>query len=172
MTDYDDFNNEQAIAEIEAYERDRAAGKTVEPPGPVVVNHRDSPLSAENVEVIFTECLAHGDADHPTISVEGIMHTAHFAIEKLRVRKADIGGMLAQLPLPFQPPERGGGGGWSFLNACMDRDDNQWTGLHSTMEMLFMLGLATGQAAYCLPREMWSALPGQMPYLMVTEPKD
>jgi hypothetical protein len=32
--DYDDFNNELARAEVEAYERDRAAGKTVEPPDP------------------------------------------------------------------------------------------------------------------------------------------
>jgi hypothetical protein len=32
--DYDDFNNEQAWGEAEAYERDRAAGKTVEPPDP------------------------------------------------------------------------------------------------------------------------------------------
>lgn len=29
-----DFGIEQAWAEVEAYERDRAAGKTVEPPGP------------------------------------------------------------------------------------------------------------------------------------------
>lgn len=35
---YDDFNNEQAWAEAEAYERDRAAGKTIEPPGPVIID--------------------------------------------------------------------------------------------------------------------------------------
>lgn len=32
--DYDEFNDEQALAEIDAYERDRAAGKTIEAPGP------------------------------------------------------------------------------------------------------------------------------------------
>jgi hypothetical protein len=129
--------------------------------------HRDSPLNPQHVEDVFEACLAHGAASHPTCTVQGIVHTANFAMTELERRHVEIAGMLAQLPNEFQPHETGGGGGWSFLNACMDRDGNQWTGLHLTMEKLVLLGMATDQVAWCLPREMWRALPGELPYFTV-----
>lgn len=129
---------------------------------------RDSPLSAVNVENVFTACLAENPNAHNAVTVEGIMHTASFDRAKLADSHGRIAGMLDQLPSEFKAHDRGGGGGWSFLNACMDRDNNQWTGLHLTMEKLFLLGFATDQAQWCLPREMWDALPGSMPYVVVT----
>jgi hypothetical protein len=134
------------------------------------MDHRDSPLSADNVGRIFDDCLAHGDRDHPTITAQGIVHTAHFACARLAEHKDEIAGMLAQLPEPFQPKERGGGDGWSFLNACNDRDGNQWTGFHLVMEKLVMLGLATNQVKFCMDRELWEVLPGGMPYFRVVIP--
>jgi hypothetical protein len=135
-----------------------------------IAGHRDSPLNPQHVEEVFEACLAHGEASHPTCTVQGIVHTAHFAVDELQRRKKEIGGMLAQLPAEFTPCEAGGAGGWSFLNACQDRDGNQWTGLHLTMEQLVLLGLGTDQVAWCLPRDMWTALPGQMPYFVVKPP--
>jgi hypothetical protein len=134
------------------------------------MDHRDSPLSVEHVCQVFAQCLAHGAESHPTVTVEGILHTANFAMNELERRKAEIGGMLAQLPLEFQPRADGGADGWSFLNACNDRDGRQWTGEHMIMEQLFLLGIATGQAKWCLPRDMWEVLPGQMPYIAVVSP--
>ena len=130
--------------------------------------YRDSPLSAARVEEVFADCLAAGEQSHPTITVQGIVHTAHFEMAALDRYKAEIGAMLAQLPTEFRLPQDGGGGGWSFLNACNDRDGHQWTGLHRTMEQLFLLGIGTGQADWCMPREMWEVLPGGMPYVVVT----
>jgi hypothetical protein len=132
-----------------------------------VTNHRDSPLSSQHVEEVFEACLAHGAASHPTLTVVGIVHTVHFAEKELTERRREIAGMLAQLPTEFLPHDQGGGGGWSFLNACNDRDGNQWTGLHLVMEKLFLLGIGTGQARWCMPRDMWDALPGNMPYIEV-----
>jgi hypothetical protein len=129
--------------------------------------HRDSPLNPRHVEEVFQACLAHGAASHPTCTVQGIMHTANFAMTELKCRHAEIAGMLAQLPTEFQPHETGGGGGWSFLNACQDKDGNLWTGAHVVMEKLVLLGIGAGQVEWCLPREMWSALPGEMPYFTV-----
>jgi hypothetical protein len=127
-------------------------------------------LSVDNVTKVFEDCLAHGSDSHPTITAVGIMSRAHFEQAKLADHHADIGDMLAQLPLPFQPLARGGASGWSFLNACNDRDEQLWTGSHPTMEQLVMLGLATGQAAWCIEdRAMWPVLPGGMPYVMVVE---
>ena len=62
--------------------------------------------------------------------------------------------MLAQLPAEFG--ERAGGG-WSFLNSCQRMDGTLWTGLHSIMEALLVLGLAIGLVEWLLPREHWYA---------------
>jgi hypothetical protein len=41
------------------------------------------------------------------------------------------------------------------------------------MEHLFQLGLAAGYVKPLLPREMWAAFPGGVPYYVVnTEPTD
>jgi hypothetical protein len=72
--------------------------------------------------------------------------------------------MLAELPDMFK---ESGGGGWSFLNACDDRHGNQWTGLHQRMEQLFQLGIGIDKVECQLPREVWPALPGGMPYYIV-----
>ena len=55
------------------------------------------------------------------------------------------------------------------MNACMDKSGRQWTGMHLTMEYLFLLGIAIGEVEYLLPREMWEAFPGGMPYLVVKQ---
>ncbi len=96
--------------------------------------------------------------------VTGIVNTALFSTARLARHRTTIGAMLAELPDEFH---RDRGGGWSFLNACNDRHGEQWADLHATMEQLFMLGVATDQAECQLPRELWSALPGGMPYYCV-----
>ncbi len=35
------------------------------------------------------------------------------------------------------------------------------------MEALVVLGIASGFVKYPMPREMWSALPGGMPYIVI-----
>lgn len=120
-------------------------------------------LTAERVEELFRQCLAASPTEG-TI-VQGVINTAAFQPEAIENHREEIGALLAELPDPFQ---ENGGGGWSFLNACDDKHGNQWTGFHQTMEHLFMLGLASGQVTELLPRELWSALPEEMPYYMVT----
>lgn len=133
-------------------------------------------LTADRVEQLTKACLYADDewpgavtrdnAPEGAVFAEGILHTFAFNPDKLAEHKVEIGELLAELPTEFQ---MSGGGGWTFLNACMDRHGNQWTGLHLTMERLFCLGIATGQARWQLPREMWPALPGGMPYVSVGE---
>jgi len=60
-----------------------------------------------------------------------------------------------------------GEGGWTFLNACQDKHGRLWTGLHQTVEKLFLLGMATGKAKCLLPREVWPMLPGGLPYFAI-----
>lgn len=114
-------------------------------------------LTAQNVEQLFAECTC-PDGE----SVEGVVIRINL---KTSGREVEIGELLSQLPDEFHIDK---GGGWSFLNACNDRDGEQWTGFHATMEKLLMLGIASGQARILLPREMWDVLPGGMPYFAVT----
>ena len=76
----------------------------------------------------------------------------------------EVRDMLSRLPEPFH---RTKGGGWLFLNACNDRNGVQWTDFHQQMEQLFQLGIGLGLVKCLMSREMWSILPGEMPFYSV-----
>jgi hypothetical protein len=122
-------------------------------------------LTADEVTRVFRDCLFRDDEPtEPRIEVEGILNRFGFHPVRLESHRDEVAAMLAELPTEFQ---RSGGGGWSFLNACMDRHGNQWTGLHRTMDCLFCLGMGLGLAQCQLPRDYWAVLPGGMPYYVV-----
>lgn len=124
-------------------------------------------LTAENVTNTVMACLYETPPEDTSkaVMVEGIVRRFGFDPERLKAREADIASMLSQLPKEFMAD---GGGGCSFLAACNRADGEQWTGLHQTMDELFCLGMAIGKVRLCLPRDLWSALPGGMPYYAVT----
>lgn len=122
-------------------------------------------LNPQRVEEVFMDCLfKEGEDTTNYVKAEGIMATIGFHPERLDGHREEIEAMLTELPDEFR---ESGGGGWSFLNACMDRHGNQWTGLHQIMDQLFTLGIAIDKVEYQLPRDLWSALPGGMPYLVI-----
>lgn len=124
-------------------------------------------LNPQRVGDIFSDCLLKADesgSDH--VAVEGIAHTAHFHPARLRGYEHEIAALLGQLPSQFK---QSAGGGWSFLNACLDGTGELWTGEHRIIDQLFLLGIATGRAAYLFPRVVWVALPGGMPYVVVLD---
>ena len=122
-------------------------------------------LTTENVTNVFKKCLFNDNENisNPIIA-EGITAKFGFNQKRLNSHINDITDMLSQLPKEFQ---RDSGGGTSFLNACDNANGEQWTGLHEVMELLFMLGLATGNVQCLMPRDMWKVLPGGMPYYVV-----
>lgn len=120
-------------------------------------------LTSENVSTIFEMCLCGKNIDNPIV-IEGIVAKYGFDKKQIENNKSDIEDMLSQLPKEFH---KGTGGGWSFLGACHNKDGEQWTGMHRSMEQLFCLGIAIGKVEYLLPREMWNVLPGGMPYLVI-----
>ena len=123
-------------------------------------------LNAGQVNAVFMDCLFRdGEDTSKHVKAEGIVRNIRFHTERLESHKAEIVAMLDELPEQFQEKS---GGGWSFLNACNDKHGNQWTGLHQTMEQLFQLGIGIGKVKSLLPREMWNALPGGMPYYVIT----
>lgn len=123
-------------------------------------------LSPQRVEEIFLDCLPRDEEDGvPLVQVDGIVTSAAFNLARLDVYRNSIARLLGELPDEFI---RGLGGGMSFLNACMDRHGDQWTGEHRTMDQLFLLGMATGLVTCLMGRELWDVLPGGMPYYAVS----
>ncbi len=124
-------------------------------------------INAEEVERVFLASMF--DDGEPTdgyVEVHGIMSHVGFHPQRLQAHAGEINAWLDQLPDAFQEK---GGGGMSFLNACMTASGEQWTGLHERMDQLFMLGMGIGRVKCLLPRSMWSALPGGMPYYVVRD---
>lgn len=127
----------------------------------------DYRLDADRISEVFLDCLfAEGEPTDEVIKGEGVRIDVGFYPERLESHRIEINQMLDELPEQFHAAS---GGGWSFLNMCLDRHDNQWTGLHMIMEQLVLLGSAIGRVSSVLPKDMWSALPGSMPYYVIKE---
>jgi hypothetical protein len=100
------------------------------------------------------------------VTVPMIMATYRFDPDRVEANKPLVRELLAQLPVQFRPAPVGGGG-WSFMNACLREDGTQWTGEHRVMEGLFAVGMAAGFVSCPIGRDLWAALPGGMPYYIV-----
>jgi hypothetical protein len=142
-----------------------------------VTTETESPLTAERVDEVFRGCLFTKDdyeeiggkenAADIAVIAEGITFKVGFHPKRLEGHTEEIIEMLDELPDTFKASSNEGG--WSFLNACYDRHGRQWTGLHRTMEELFLLGIAIGRVEYLAPREMWPMFHGGMPYLVIKD---
>lgn len=122
-------------------------------------------LTSQAVDDMMIKCLfGESEPMDDAIMVQGIVNNYTFHPARIAENADAISEILSDLPDEFQSTK---GGGWSFLNACMDRKGEQWTGLHQQQERLFVLGIAAGKARWLMPREMWSVLPGGMPYVAV-----
>lgn len=124
-------------------------------------------LTSENVKAVFKDCLFRNkkEVEFPNM-VEGIRTTVGLHPGRLEKHELDIVALCNQLPDNFK---KSVGGGWSFLNLCMNNQGNQWTGDHADMEQLMILGLAIGKIELLASRSMWIVFPGGMPYLVVND---
>jgi len=81
----------------------------------------------------------------------------------LATHKKEIIDLLNELPDNFKEEV---GGGWSFIQACVYKNGNHW-GEHHSMEELLCLGIAIGRVKCLMPKDMWSILPGGVPYYAI-----
>ena len=129
-------------------------------------------LNTENVDRIFADCMFHS---HEECKKEGL----HFFVrsiqnpnvyvefhpERIENHRMEIREMLLQLPDAFFKDK---GGGASFLQAACTKNGELWTGFHTEVEKLCLLGLASKQMRLLTPdTDIWQMLPGGMPYLRV-----
>ena len=122
-------------------------------------------LEAQEVQNVLEACLSSEPANKPGVTkiVEGIRNKFAFDIAALEKHRETINDMLDELPPEFHEDT---GGGMSFLQACMDRHGRHW-GEHMTMDHLFALGMGIDRVVYPLPRDVWSVLPGSVPYVTI-----
>jgi len=122
-------------------------------------------LTAENVHATFVKCLYKTipEDQSEAVIVEGLVQKFGFDPVGLELQKENIIKLLLQLPDMFM---RSIGGGWSFLNACVTKDEIPW-GEHRNMEQLFCMGMGIRKVMCPTPRDVWKVLPGGMPYYVV-----
>lgn len=108
------------------------------------------------------EEIVDGKPPDNAVIVDGLINRYAFHRERAAAAAPEIDALLKELPEPFQ---RGKGGGWSFLNACVDKKGEQW-GEHRDIEMLICLGIAVGSASWQM-KNIMDVLPGGMPYVEV-----
>jgi hypothetical protein len=131
-------------------------------------------LNPHNVTLILKHCLftekelaEGGKPPKDAVVVKGVSGYFGFHRERLNEQKLNIKRFLKQFGDKFRRDIPGGGGGASFLEFCHDKNGTIWTGLHLSMDELLCLGLAAGYMGFCMPRENWVMLPGQMPYIYI-----
>lgn len=124
-------------------------------------------IEASRISEVLKDCLfkneeiVDGVPIFEPLITEGITTTFGFNPKRVLDNEKEINTMLDEMDTIFVE-------GWSFLNLCYDKDDNQWTGSHKTMEELMCLGMAIGRVSYCTPdKDIWALMPGGMPYIVI-----
>lgn len=129
-------------------------------------------LTANNVETLFMSCLFNNDEvaaitnqqdPEQVVLVTGVVNRIGFHPKRLKDAEQDVRAMLDEFHDDYKI---GGGGGTTFLNMCMDKHGNQWTGMHKTMDQLVCLGIGL-KLVGLTPPEMNVVLPGGVPYVMI-----
>lgn len=135
-----------------------------------------STINAQDVHDTFIDCLfteeeldevTPGEAPEGAVIAEGIVMKVGFHPCRLESHRTEVVTWLEALDRNFFVEAEGGGGGWSFLQLPADANGDLW-GQQQNAEQLMMLGVGLGLVTPLLPREMWSALPGGVPYLAVS----
>jgi hypothetical protein len=118
--------------------------------------------------VLFEDSeLVGRQAPADAVLVEGVVRGFGFHRGRLEASRPEIEALLREIV--DDKFRRSGGGGYSMLGLCFDRDGRQW-GEHRHAEVLTCLAMGLGLAGYCLPKEHWSSFPSGMPYVWFEVP--
>jgi len=120
-------------------------------------------INSEEVTAMFKDCLFRDAEVNPPptdfVKTNGIAVNIEFHPTRLDSHKRRIGEIVGNLSKEFVE-----GGGWTFLNMCLDKNGNQWTSFHKVQDQLLCLAVGTNQGKI-LMAEMASVMPGGVPYV-------
>lgn len=121
-------------------------------------------IDPERIHEIFNDCLFKDNESHSEyLPAKGLTMSVGFHPERTEKHASEIHELCMNLLAEFQEDI---GGGHSFLYMCMDKDGNYCMEQPTAQELL-LLGIATGWMSFLMPREVWSVLPGGVPFVVV-----
>ena len=128
-------------------------------------------ISCKKINEVLLDCLLKPDEMENGKPKDGtdwkevnsVMLRVGFSKIRLDKHRDVITEMLNSMPDAFKASA---GGGMSFLNMCMDNKGNHW-GEHNNMDELIALGIGIDLVMFPMPKDMWSILPGGMPYVRI-----
>lgn len=94
----------------------------------------------------------------------GISGVSFFRLDKVLENREEIKSIIDQLHDNFD-------NGWSYTQINRVKDGSTWTDKDTQMELLLMLGLASGLLEFCSKRGDWHKLPNGMPYIRRVDDK-
>lgn len=124
-------------------------------------------IDATRVHEIFMDCLfcEMPQKTERCIALYTCQGRFHFIPDKISEHRQEIHDILGNLRDEFFESK---GGGYSFMALPFTKDDEQW-GEQTNGDQLMALGLASGYMQYLFGAEMWRALPGGVPYIIIHE---
>ncbi|HYE68402.1 MAG TPA: hypothetical protein VEA58_07300 [Anaerovoracaceae bacterium] len=124
-------------------------------------------LNAQTVQRVFVDCLfSEAEFKGEGLRAEGVVITAMFNPVKIEGHRHEIESMLNECHPEFFNTEQGGR---SFLNLCMDKNGQIWTGDHHMCDCLICLGIAIAKLKLTPERELWQTLPHGLPFIIISK---
>lgn len=106
--------------------------------------------------------VVEGKPPDGAIVVEGIVNNFAYHPQRLEAARPKVAQLIREIVSDEFLKSKGGG--FSFMSLCEDRSGEQW-GEHPDMETFMCLAIGLKLAGYCVPKMLWPALPGGMPYV-------
>lgn len=129
------------------------------------------PSPAQIIHNAFMDCLhnddevpADGSLPESAVVVETFRGKIGLHRDRLEARREEVAGVVRLLEPAFRCTGEGAGQGMSFLRLPFLADGEHWAE-HQTCNELLGLAFGLGMGGFCCQRELWSSLPGGMPYL-------
>ena len=128
-------------------------------------------LNATRVTEILKACMFTNaevaNAMPPYVEANGVHLKAGLHPDRLNHYREEVAALLDELPRTFQ-----GLFGDSFLRMCEDKHGTLW-GQHANLDELVALGNALDMVdVYPKNRHEWASMPGGMPNILVTLPRE
>lgn len=130
-------------------------------------------IDATEIDELFRGCLfkeeeLEGGKPEGAVIVQGIYVQYAFEPKRLEATRQKVMGYLKELPRGFRHTSEAESR--SFLDGCMTESGEQW-GEHRNVEQLFSLAIGLQLGGWLLPKELWSLLPGGLPYFQIRLPE-
>jgi hypothetical protein len=126
-------------------------------------------IDALEINKMIRDCFFKPEEGKPNegefVKVEGLIKNFGFHPKRLADKKARLIELMNDLHPNFM---KNTGGGWTFLNLPFEKDGRHW-GEHPDCEAFIAMCIGNGLAKYSMPREMWDALPGGVPYVVFSK---